>query len=267
MQFYHCHSLGAAISNCFVNFRLKLEEEHRRMAAVRKDEHLDRELIERDLQLQRERELREKERIQREQEKVQSRISPHLPQHVSQSGMMIPLLHPSTMLPPSPIGLTTSSSRQSPIGSAFLTPSNPQQSYPISRSSPSIQRHSPNLSTYSLNLSQRQSPVIQPSVSIMGSLNLAPPPMASSSQNTVRSSPKPLTPKPSTPKPPTPKPPTPKPKFPTNINENLGLEPNNSIGLQTNRIKEVTKASTVPISTLSNISTTNETTRDKEETA
>lgn len=252
-----------------------MEEEHRRLAAVRKDEHLERELIERDLQMQRERELREKERAQRDREKAQSRIPSHLSPHGSQPGLVMPLLHPNTMLPPSPIGLTTSNSRQSPIGSAFLTPNNPQQNYPISRSSPSIQRHSPNLSTYSLNLSHRQSPVIQPSVSLLGSLNLAPP-LVSSSQNTVRSSPKPLTPKPPTPKPATPKPPTPKSltpktKSPMHVHENLDSEPN-SIDFQSNRMNDEEKPLTLvttsaPLNAVAPFSTSNETIRDNGETA
>lgn len=194
------------------------------MAAVRKDEHLERELIERDLQLQREQ--REKERAQRDREKAQSRISPHLSQHMSaQSHMMIPILHPSPMLPPSPLGHPPSSSRQSPLSSsAFLTPNTPPQNYPIPRSSP-IQRHSPNISTYSLNLSHRQSPIMQPSGPLIGGMNLTSL-STSINQNTVRSSPKPPTPKSVTPKPPTPKPLTPKPKSPTNIHGNLGTEPN-----------------------------------------
>lgn len=224
----------------FVIYRLKLEEEHRRLVAVRKEEHLEREFIERDLQLQREH--REKERAQRDREKAHSRISPHLHQHMSpQPAMMIPILHSSTMLPPSPIGLATSNNRQSPLGSAFLTPNTPPQNYPIPRSSP-IQRHSPNISTYSLNLSHRQSPIIQSSGPFVSGLNLAPPP-TSSSQNTVRSSPKPPTPKPVTPKPPTPKPPTPKSKSPTNVHGNLGPELGNA-GLQTMRINEEEKSLT-----------------------
>lgn len=242
-----------------------MEEEHRRLAAVRKDEHIERELMERDLQLQREQ--REKERAQRDREKAQSRISPHLSQHPSsQPAMVIPILHPSAMLPPSPIGLTNPNSRQSPLGSAFLTPNNPQQGYPISRSSPSIQRHSPNVSTYSLNLSHRQSPIMQPSGPLIGGLNLAPPP-ASSSQNSIRSSPKPPTPKPPTPKPHTPKPPIPKSKSPSNM-QDVGHDLSGS-NSQLNRINEEEKAFTSVTTTASvtTFSTASEAIRDNGETA
>ncbi|VEN42492.1 unnamed protein product [Callosobruchus maculatus] len=192
----------------YLHERLKLEEEqHRRLAALRKEEE-QRELLERDLQLH-----REKERVQREREKVQSRMSPHHPLNASQQPLVLPILQPTGMLPP-PVGLPSSaapvSSRHSPLGapppssSAFLTPSTPPgqppTGYSVPRSSPSLQRHSPSVnasaSAFSLNLSQRQSPVMQPSGPLINAVNLAPPlpPLTPSSQSQPRSSPKPPTP-------------------------------------------------------------------------
>lgn len=192
--------------------RFKIEEEHRQRLA-RKEEHAERELLEQRelLQQQREREQREKERAQREREKAQqSRISPHVPpsQHLSaQPPLMLPMMHPTTMLPPKdlyPGSLSLSSTRQSPIGANLLPPTNSLQSYPsIPRSSPSLQRHSPHANlhpmtvnnVFNLSLPQKPSPVIQPSGPLINNTtvpNLVPP----TSQPTNRVSPKPTTPKP-----------------------------------------------------------------------
>lgn len=127
-------------------FRLKLEDDYRRLAR-NKEEQIERELQEqRELQQhQREREQRERDRQQREKEKaqhlsVQSHLPPtHLP---PQSSLVLPMLHPGSMhhpkdLYPSPMGLA-SATRQSPIG---MMPPNYMPSIP--RSSPSLQRHSP----------------------------------------------------------------------------------------------------------------------------
>lgn len=162
------------------------------------------------MQQQRERDQRDKERAQREREKVQqSRISPHVPsQHLTaQPPLMLPMLHPTSMLPPkdiypSPLSLST---RQSPLCSGLLPPGS-LQAYPtIPRSSPSLQRHSPHLSLHSsmsintshnlsLSQSQKQSPIMQPSGPLINnSSNLLP----TTSQTMNRISPKPPTPKPS----------------------------------------------------------------------
>lgn len=192
----------------YVN-RMKLEEHRQRL--VHKDEHIERELLE-----QREREHREKERIQRERDKSQTHLSHLPPTHLpSQPHLMLPMLHPGTMLPPKdlyppPLSLTPST-RHSPLNATLLP-----QNYPIPRSSPSLQRQSPSIhplsqqnTGYSLNLTpQRQSPIIQPSGPLINNsaTNLTTPP---SSQQGNRVSPKPPTPKPSPAKnlpPPTPPP-------------------------------------------------------------
>lgn len=211
--------------------RMKLEEHRQRLA--HKDEHIERELLE-----QREREQREKERIQRERDKSQSHLSSHLPpSHLpSQPSLMLPMLHPGTMLPPKdlyppPLSLTPST-RHSPLSNTLLP-----QNYP----SPSLQRQSPSMHSlaqntgYSLNLSQpqRQSPIIQPSGPLINNsaTNLTTPP---SSHPGNRVSPKPPTPKPSPAKnlpPPTPPPPPPPPPAsttpmtPTNESQKVVEEP------------------------------------------
>ncbi|XP_017770563.1 PREDICTED: uncharacterized protein LOC108558232 isoform X2 [Nicrophorus vespilloides] len=203
---YLPYMLPGATMPLYLHERYKLEEEHRRLAS-RKDEHVEREILEKRelLQHQREMEQREKERALRDREKVaMSRISPAHPS--VQSPMMLPMVHGGAMLPPpkdiypNPYGL---SSRQSPMNASLLPPS-PQPYSTIPRSSPqSLQRHSPHSNihsasmsgsnAYSLNLSQpRQSPIIQPSGPLINN-SLAPP--TSTSQS--RQSPKPPTPKPS----------------------------------------------------------------------
>ncbi|KAL3286938.1 hypothetical protein HHI36_001423 [Cryptolaemus montrouzieri] len=179
---------GAGAIPFYMPDSLKLEEEHRRIAAIKKDEQMEREL----LQHQREREQREKDRALREREKAQSRISPHIPPpHLTaQSPMMVPLLHPGSMLPPTPMSL--SSSRNSiPMNTPFLPPVSLPQTYSVPRSSPSLQRHSPHTVTHppsSSYLPQRQSPVIQPSGPLINNT-------VGPSSQVPRSSPKPPTPK------------------------------------------------------------------------
>lgn len=187
---------------------MKIEEHRQRLA--HKEEHIERELLE-----QREREQREKERIQRERDKSSTHLSHIPPSHLpSQPPLMLPMLHPGTMLPPKdlyppPLSLTPST-RHSPLSTGLLP-----QNYPIPRSSPSLQRQSPSIHPgYSLSLTQpqRQSPVIQPSGPLINNSasNLTTLP---SSQPGNRVSPKPPTPKPSPAKniapPPTPPPPQP----------------------------------------------------------
>lgn len=193
---------------------MKLEEHHRQRL-VHKEEHIERELLE-----QREREQREKERIQRERDKSQTHLTHLTSPHPS---IMLPMLHPGSMLPPKdlyppPLSLTPST-RHSPLSSTLLP-----QNYPIPRSSPSLQRQSPSIhpSGYSLNLTQpqRQSPIIQPSGPLINNTatNLT---ALSSSQPGTRVSPKPPTPKPSPAKnlpPPTPPPPPPSSQ-PSSANE------------------------------------------------
>ncbi|CAH1164583.1 unnamed protein product [Phaedon cochleariae] len=186
---YLPYMLPGAAMPLYMHERLKLEEEHRRLAAAaasRKDDYVEREMMERDLQLARERD-KERQAREREREKMSRRSPLHhrlSPHHAHAHA------HPyaSPMLPPNQM-------RQSPLGSAFVAPSN---SYPIPRSSPSLQRHSPSIpinSSYTLNLSQRHSPIIQPSGPL---ISLAPP----TPNHTPRSSPHPNTTPRSSPKPP-----------------------------------------------------------------
>lgn len=105
----------------------------------RKDEHAEREQQQLELQLQqqREREQREKERVQREREKAQTRMSPHVPP-THQPPLILPMLHPGSMLPPKdiyPTPLSLTSTRQSPLSAGLLPPGPiPSQPYPIPRS-------------------------------------------------------------------------------------------------------------------------------------
>ncbi|KAK9873860.1 hypothetical protein WA026_002217 [Henosepilachna vigintioctopunctata] len=170
---------------------LKLEEEHRRLVALKKDEQMEREL----LQHQREREQREKERALREREKAQSRVSPHLPppSHLTaQPTMMVPMMHPGSMLPPTPLGLS-SSRNPIPMNTPFLPPVSLSQTYSVPRSSPSLQKQSPHVAhpQSSSYMTHRQSPVIQPSGPLINN-------SIGSSSQVPRLSPKPPTPKSST---------------------------------------------------------------------
>ncbi|XP_018335742.1 uncharacterized protein LOC108744461 isoform X2 [Agrilus planipennis] len=185
----------------YIHERYKLEEEHR-LRMVQKEQQIERELQEqRELhhqqqlqqQREREREQREKERLQREKEKAlaaqqHSRVSPHVPpvmSHVSlHSPLMMSMMHPGSMLPPSkdiyPPSLVTSSAQRQ---SASLLPPSPLQNHhsssPVPRSSPSLQRHSPHMlfhppppstssSPYGLNLSQT---VMQPSGPVINNVS------------------------------------------------------------------------------------------------
>ncbi|XP_045460956.1 uncharacterized protein LOC123671254 isoform X2 [Harmonia axyridis] len=179
---------GAGAIPFYMPDSLKVEEEHRRLVALKKDEQMEREL----LQHQREREQREKERVLREREKAQSRVSPHIPppSHLTaQSPLMVPLLHPGSMLPPTPLGLSSRNSMS--MNTPFLPPVSLPQAYSVPRSSPNLHRQSPHASSHpssSSYMSHRQSPIIQPSGPLINNA------MGPSSQ-VPRSSPKPPTPK------------------------------------------------------------------------
>lgn len=146
-------------------------------------------------------------------------MSPHVPP-THQPPLILPMLHPGSMLPPKdiyPTPLSLTSTRQSPLSAGLLPPGPiPSQPYPIPRSSPSLQRHSPHSSVhsissttlphtspYTLNLSQpqRHSPVIQPSGPLIN--NSLAPPTTSQASASSRVSPKPPTPKPAAKLPPT----------------------------------------------------------------
>lgn len=157
----------------YMSDSLKLEEEHRRLAAARKDEQIEREI----LQHQREREQREKERLYREREKAQSRVSPQVPNHLTgQPPLVVPILHHGSMLPPTPLSLTPSNRNALPLSSPFIPPSSTlPQGYSVPHSSPSLQRQSPIVhpsvtSSYPI-IGQRQSPVIQPSGPLINNTN------------------------------------------------------------------------------------------------